>query len=317
MAIRTLDLFHGVGGSSLGAKMAGAQIIAAIDYWEVASQCYSRNFPEALSIKADIRHVSPEGLHKLIGEIDLLVASPECTSHSCARGARDHSEESELTAFQVIRFAREFRPKWMVIENVVQMKSWSRHPELLEELWGLGYYVREEKLNSQEFAVPQTRRRLFLMCSLLGNVNYTHPSIKEIKAASSIIDFNGHYRFTPLFSPKRAKATIERAERAISTLGSKMSFLIVYYSTDGSGGWQPLDRPLRTITTLDRFAYVRPSATGHVMRMLQPEELKLAMGFPNGYKLESGTRRDKIKLVGNAVCPPVMKYVIRSLVSQH
>lgn len=46
-------------------------------------------------------------------------------------------------------------------------------------------------------------------------------------------------------------------------LGEDTSFLLVYYGTDGCGGWQRLDRPLRTVTTIDRFALVEPSATGH------------------------------------------------------
>jgi DNA (cytosine-5)-methyltransferase 1 len=49
------------------------------------------------------------------------------------------------------------------------------------------------------------------------------------------------------------------------------------------------------------------------MRMLQVPEIRAAMGFPDGYVLDHGTRREKIKLLGNAVCPPVMAAVIRTL----
>ena len=145
MRIRTLDLFHGAGGSSIGAQMIGAEIVAGIDSWNVASDSYSKNFPRVRSINRDIREICPEHLHRDIGDIDLIVASPECTNHSCAKGAQQRCEESKLTAFQVIKFAREFRPKWVVIENVIQMKSWSRHPELLDELRKLGYYVQENR----------------------------------------------------------------------------------------------------------------------------------------------------------------------------
>ena len=51
-----------------------------------------------------------------------------------------------------------------------------------------------------------------------------------------------------------------------------------------------------------------------MLRMLQPPELQRAMGFGEGYKLEHGSRRDRIKLMGNGVCPPVMEAVVRSLV---
>jgi len=49
------------------------------------------------------------------------------------------------------------------------------------------------------------------------------------------------------------------------------------------------------------------------MRMLQVPELKQAMGFPNYFKLKHGTRRDQIKLIGNAVCPPVLKVILNSM----
>jgi DNA (cytosine-5)-methyltransferase 1 len=47
--------------------------------------------------------------------------------------------------------------------------------------------------------------------------------------------------------------------------------------------------------------------------MLQPSELQRAMGFNKKYVLPYGTRRDRIKLLGNGVCPPVMKAVVKSL----
>lgn len=315
-AIRTLDLFHGAGGSSLGARMAGAELVAGIDYWDVASESYRRNFPESRVISGDIREVSPSELHSTIGDVDLIIASPECTNHSCAKGAAPRDEQSRLTAFEVTRFAREFNPKWIIIENVVQMKNWARHEELVGELHDLGYYVRQEKLNARDFGVPQTRRRLFMVCSRLGEVDGVDLSGDNVRVARDIINFNGDYYFTPLFSPTRATATIERAERAIASVGRREPFLIVYYGTDGSGGWQCIEQPLRTVTTIDRFALVNPSRKGHVMRMLQPEELKLAMGFPASYRLEAGTRRDKVKLMGNAVCPPVMASIVRRLVQR-
>jgi DNA (cytosine-5)-methyltransferase 1 len=313
MRIRTLDLFHGAGGSSIGARMAGAKIVAAIDNWNTASLVYSNNFPGTKVINKDIRHISPRRLHEIIGDIDLILASPECTNHSCAKGAGVRCENSRMTAFQVIKFVREFMPKWVVIENVIQMRSWARHQELINKLKNLGYFVREEILNAQDFGVPQSRKRLFLLCSRIKEITNIKRRKKKLKPAYSVINMNGKYNYTSLYSSKRAKATIQRAGRAIKSVGTKKAFLIVYYGTDASGGWQPIHRPLRTITTIDRFAFVKPTSSGYIMRMLQPEELRAAMGFPKTYRLDVGTRRDKVKLMGNAVCPPVMKVIVRTL----
>ena len=100
----------------------------------------------------------------------------------------------------------------------------------------------------------------------------------------------------------------------MQTVGRKARFLIVYYGTDGGGGWQPLRVPLRTVTTLDRFALVKPTTGGHQMRMLQVPELKKAMGLPQSFKFKHGPRRDQIKMLGNGVCPAVMRTIVTALI---
>lgn len=50
-----------------------------------------------------------------------------------------------------------------------------------------------------------------------------------------------------------------------------------------------------------------------MLRMLQVPELMRAMGFEDGYTLPHGSRRDRIKLLGNGVCPPVMEAIVRCL----
>ena len=169
-------------------------------------------------------------------------------------------------------------------------------------------------MNAAEFGVAQSRRRLFL----LADSEKVPPRIVSNRHAvarvADIVDLNGAYKWTPLLKANRAAATLERAERGIKAVGPAGAFLLVYYGSDGGGGWQKLNRPLRTITTVDRFALVKPDREGgHVMRMLQVPELQAAMGMPSKMKLEAGTRRDRVRMIGNAVCPPVMKVVIKSL----
>lgn len=312
--IRALNVFCGAGGSSLGARLAGVEVVAAIDMWPLARDTYKDNFPDTLFFRRKLEYVSPSNFLREAGPIDLLLASPECTNHTCAKGNGGRSEESRKTAFQVTRFARVLMPRWIAVENVVQMKSWDKYARWISKLKSLGYHVREQVLNAAHFGVPQSRKRLFVTCDLERMPPDVTPAanIRRVPARE-IVDSVGNYRFSKLRTENRAVATIARAERAISQVGDTSPFLIVYYGTDGAGGWQNLDAHLRTVTTLDRFAYVRRNGHGHEMRMLQVPELKKAMGFPDDYKLEHGTRRDKIRLLGNAVCPPVMEAIIREL----
>lgn len=315
LVIRTLDLFCGAGGSSWGAQAAGAKIVAAIDNWGLARDTFLENFPRAHFFPKKAESLSPRSVMKAVGgRIRLMLASPECTSHTCARGNGTRSEKSKMTAFQVVRFARVLKPRWIIVENVVHMRSWRRYKEWLRKMQGLGYRYREQVLNAADFGVPQTRKRLFVTFDRLGEPPEVRPSGKlKQKTARDVLNLNGRFSFTELETPKRAKPTLERAKRAMAEIGRHRAFLMVYYSTDGAGGWQTLNAPLRTVTTLDRFAYVRPVRGTHKMRMLQVPELKEAMGLPGRFKLNHGTRRDKIKLIGNAVCPQVIRAIVRQL----
>ena len=241
------------------------------------------------------------------------MASPECTNHTCAKGAAPRSEESRATALQTVRFARAFRPQSIIMENVVHMRPWSRYGELKDELSKLGYTVSEFVLDAADFGVAQNRRRLFVVCDLERKICAPELTRKKPKTVAQILDAPGTWRTTQLFTNKRAKATLERAKRGLAAVGDECPFLIVYYGSDGAGGWQEVDRPLRTITTVDRFALVEPSSDGHTMRMLQVPELRRAMGFSGRYAMPHGTRREQIHMLGNGVCPPVMKKIVRSL----
>jgi DNA (cytosine-5)-methyltransferase 1 len=311
--LRAIDLFCGAGGSSWGAQCAGVEIVAGFDMWQTAGAVYRDNFPNANFYEKRLEDIQPELLVSELGKIDIILASPECTNHSVAKGNKPRCEESRKTALQVLRFAEVFKPRWIVVENVASMRNWSRYEEFVRSIEKLGYHTRTELLNAADFGVAQSRRRLFILCDREKRPESVGLPRRKRRTAQDIIDGNGTYNYSPLRTKRRAKATLKRAKRAIKQVGKKSRFLIVYYGSDAAGGWQRLNVPLRTITTLDRFALVKPSENGYAMRMLQPPELKAAMGWPKKYKIKHGTRRDKVKMIGNAVCSPVMKAIVNGL----
>jgi DNA (cytosine-5)-methyltransferase 1 len=83
---------------------------------------------------------------------------------------------------------------------------------------------------------------------------------------------------------------------------------------DYAGDRPTLDAPLRTITTRGHFALVRPGRGGHEMRMLQVDELRRAMSFPVWFDFGGCTRTETMRLLGNAVCPPVMQAIVETLI---
>ena len=112
------DLFCGAGGSSLGAEAAGGTLVMAANHWQMAIEVHQANFPNAGHDCADISQADP----RRYPATDILLASPECTNHSQARGisrkrqdptlwdAPDPTaERSRATMWDVPRFAEQVR----------------------------------------------------------------------------------------------------------------------------------------------------------------------------------------------------------------
>lgn len=103
------------------------------------------------------------------------------------------------------------------------------------------------------------------------------------------------------------------------------AFLVKYFS---GGAAKPIDEPLDTVTTKDRFGLITVHGEKYVitdirMRMLQPRELFLAQGFPADYVIDvddKGKPYPKSKQVarcGNAVTPPVPAALVRANLPEH
>lgn len=312
--ISAIDLFCGGGGSSLGARAAGVEMVGAVDAWDVATQTYADNFPKAEVINARISARSGPRLFERVKAVDLIIASPECTHHSVARGAKPRDEESRRSGWYVLPFVRRFKPRWVVIENVSGMRRWDGFAELMEAL-GKDYFLRTQLLDAADFGTPQMRKRLFIVGDRLQKPPKIVGGGQSVDALS-ILDPLDSWPARLVSEGHLSERTLERIDRGIGQLGRERDFLVVYYSSDKAGGWQPLDRPIRTLTTVDRFGLVRWVKGEPTFRMLQISELRRAMGYPDDAKLNFGSRRDRVKLLGNGVCPPVMQKVIESLIGR-
>jgi len=101
------------------------------------------------------------------------------------------------------------------------------------------------------------------------------------------------------------------------------AFMTKYYGNDKDG--IPLDEPLDTITTKDRFGLVTVNIEGEPyaivdigFRMLTPTELFACQGFPEHYHFDRGadgkplTKKAQCRMVGNSVCPPLAEIIVRA-----
>lgn len=164
--LRTLDLFCGCGGLSLGFKQAGFDIVAGIDNDPEALQTFALNFKNSTAFCTDISKNSEIPFTEL-GEIDVILGGPPCQGFSIA-GKRQADDPRNLLSDAYIDIVRRLNPKAIVIENVpniLNMANGKFRENITRQLEALGFKVSIEKLNSADFGVPQNRRRVFFIAT--------------------------------------------------------------------------------------------------------------------------------------------------------
>lgn len=161
-----IDLFAGAGGATLGLKDAGFRVVAAVENDADAAATYRMNHPEVALDDRDIRKVTARGLRRRLnldpGELALLKACPPCQEFSSLAVGESDRDRCDLV-LDVVRFAREFRPQSVLIENVPGLKRDPRFQILVSKLAALGYFSRHFVVDAQDLGVPQRRRRLIVI----------------------------------------------------------------------------------------------------------------------------------------------------------
>src|SRR6185437_13061498 len=202
--IRAADLFCGAGGTSKGlleaCKRMGFELdLVAVNHWPVAIASHEANHPYARHECASLDQVDPR---KLVpgGRLNLLVASPECTHHSNARGGRPMNDQSRSSAWIILRWAELLYIENILIENVKEFRSWgplgangrplrSKRGEFyfafMQALRAAGYTAEDRVLNAADFGDPTTRERLFIIARR-GNKkiiwpNPTHAPLEKLR----------------------------------------------------------------------------------------------------------------------------------------
>jgi len=171
-----VDLFAGAGGLSLGFEQAGFDIAAAVEIDPIHCAVHEYNFPSCATLCASVADLSGEEIRRRAAlgarEIDAVFGGAPCQGFSLI-GKRVFDDPRNRLVFHYVRLVRELQPKYCVFENVKGL-TLGRHKQFLEELIALlgeaGYDVLApyRVLNAADFAVPQDRRRLFLIGARRG-----------------------------------------------------------------------------------------------------------------------------------------------------
>lgn len=298
--MKAVDLFAGAGGFSLGARLAGAEVIWAGNHWPLAVEYHAANHPQTQHVCQDLHQAD----WSQVPAHDLLLASPSCAGHSRARGSdKPHHDATRSTAWAVVSCAEYHRPAVVVVENVPEFQDWQLYPAWAMAMKALGYSCSPQILDAVDHGVPQNRRRLFLVWIRSRKPAKLRLPKREHVPIWPFLDFNAG-TWSTIDKPGRSSATLARIEAGRREHGDR--FLIPYYGS--ARGGRSLFRPIGTITTRDRWALV----DGDQMRMLTKQEVRAAMGFPEDYLLPE-QHKMAVHLLGNAVVPAIARDLILAI----
>lgn len=171
-----IDCFAGGGGASVGIEMAlGRQVDIAINHDPDAILMHKTNHPDTLHLTEDIFRVDMQkyvkGRH-----VALMWASPDCTSHSKAKGGQPRKHGLRILPWAVYKHAKDILPDVIIMENVEEIQQWgpldnTGHPiperkgedyrKFITAMKSLGYIFESRELVAADYGAPTTRKRWY------------------------------------------------------------------------------------------------------------------------------------------------------------
>jgi DNA (cytosine-5)-methyltransferase 1 len=168
-----VSLFSGCGGFCEGARLAGFDVLAAVENDRYAAETYRHNFPEvelfaetveAFGAEGDPRWESEKGRFQALDDdgLDLLFGGPPCQGYSQI-GPRDLDDPRNKLYREFVRVLRDLQPRAFLMENVPNMLMLAKGTfaeQALAALRDAGYRNAEVRvLAATDFGVPQLRKR--------------------------------------------------------------------------------------------------------------------------------------------------------------
>ena len=302
-----IDLFSGIGGFHIALSSLGGRAVFASEWDKDAAEVYEKNF--GLKPEGDITKIS----EKDIPDHDILCAGFPCQAFSISGKQLGFEDSRGTLFFDVARIAKEKQPKVMFLENV---KNLARHDGgktltvIKKTLDEIGYNVFDDVLDASKFGVPQSRKRIYIVCFRkdLGVKEFSFP--KEENLTKHVVDII-------LPDSETEKYEIHRNDVVINqNVKEKISDIPLRIGTVNKGGQgERIYSPLGTAITLSAYGGGVGAKTGLYringkIRKLAPRECARLDGFPENFKI---AERDTVayKQFGNSVVVDVLKKIMK------
>lgn len=278
-----VDNFAGGGGASTGIEAAlSRDVDLAINHSPEAIAMHRANHPRTRHFCENVWAVKPR--EACAGRpVGLAHFSPDCTHFSRAKGGKPRDKKTRGLAWVALRWAREVRPRVIVLENVEEFLTWgpvdndgqpiARFAGRTFKCWlgklrALGYAAEWRLLNAADYGAPTTRKRLFLVARCDGQpIRWPTPThgkgtARAWRGAHEVIDWT--LAAPSIFGRKKplAEATLRRIAAGVRryVIEAAQPF-IVPVTHQGGVRVHSLSDPMRTVTAANRgeFALVSPT----------------------------------------------------------
>ncbi len=298
--ISVISLFSGCGGMDLGFvggfnfleceyRKTGFKIIWANEISPAACKTYRKNLGNHI-VEGDI---SVE-IENLPLEADVIIGGFPCQDISINGKMRGINGKRSCLYTYIVEAIKKVHPKVFVAENVggvLLKKNAKSFEKIMSDFGALGYNVDCHLYHAEDYGVPQTRERVFIVGTQKGLPKFNPPAP------------------TTAGNPVTVKAAIEDLEnksmdRAFSHIWSKAKI-----SGEQGNRRMIADRPGYTI---------RAECHGNIQfhyslsRRISMREAARIQSFPDSFIFPCGLR-DTERQIGNAV-PPVLGWHVANSV---
>lgn len=289
-----VDCFAGGGGASVGIEKAlGRYVDIAINHDPMAIKMHKANHPHTMHLTEDVFEVNLA--RKLKGRhVELLWASPDCTSHSKAKGGQPRESGLRMLPWAVYKHCKIIKPSIIIMENVEEIQDWGplddngypimerkgeEYKKFISKMKLLGYKIETKELVAADYGAPTTRKRWYAIFRRDGkDIVWPEPTHNRlgIDGKQKWVSCDRYIDWSDLgnsiFNRNKplADATLKRIANGIKKYvinaekpyivnnNEAYSFIIQYHSEqkEGDARGQLLTEPLKTIDTSNRYGLV-------------------------------------------------------------
>lgn len=320
--MRAIDLYAGIGGWSLGLRLAGVEVVASYEWWQPAVDTHNGNHGGSLTT-TDVRALKVEELPQ---DIDLVVGSPPCTEFSYAnRGGSGDLAEGLKDLVRFFEVVDHLKPRWWAMENVPRVADFMRAgfadpKHALHRFRHLDPLI--EVVDFSDYGAAQARKRCIVSNIPLALVEAYKAKLSARTLGDVVVALNGDGLVVtdPIWGGTLPLAKLTEMEAEPALVGEELRMnrdAKVHHAVYNNMAFPDrLGEPSRTVTATctrvsrESIVIEDPHRPGSYRRLTIRERASL-QGFPINYQFYARSFAEKAKMIGNAI-PPTFTYLLAS-----